>query len=604
MNIKNIAIIAHVDHGKTTLVDQLLTQSGTMKGQEDATLIMDSNDQEKERGITIYAKNTAIKYTYEWEEWTINIMDTPWHADFGSEVERVLKMVDSVLILVDAYEGPMPQTKFVLKKALEHGLRPIVVINKIDKPSARPDRVLDEMFDLFIALWASDEQADFPVIYASARDGYAFEELEDQAKAEQGKDITPLLDFVMTHVPTAQDNSDKPLRLQVVNLAYDNFVWRLGIWRITDGTIKAWQQVVVYANDGTPRKWKVSKVYTTLGVSRQEVKEAGCGDIVTIAGISDIFVGETIWVEWVEPLEPITVDAPTLSMEFLVNNSPFAWREWKYVTSRNIVERLEKEMETNVWLHVEVHDGWNRSTVSWRWELHLSVLIETMRREWFELQVSAPVVLMKEENGQKMEPIEEVVINVADEHSWSIIQMLSDRKWQMQNMTSDWTTTTLEFHVPTRWLLWARAHFILLTKGEWIMYSSFKHYAPYMWVIEKRKNWSMISMANGQAMTFSIWNLQDRGRIFVPPQTQLYEWMIVWEAAKPWDLTVNLTKNKKLTNVRTWWRADDNMLLTPIVPLTLEDALSYIGSDEYVEITPESIRLRKIHLKEGDRKRA
>ncbi len=602
MNIKNIAIIAHVDHGKTTLVDQLLTQSGTMKGQEDATLIMDSNDQEKERWITIYAKNTSVKYTYEGEEWTINIMDTPWHADFGSEVERVLKMVDSVLILVDAYEGPMPQTKFVLKKALEHGLRPIVVINKIDKPSARPDWVLDEMFDLFIALWANDEQADFPVIYASARDGYAFEELEQQEQAEKGKDITPLLDFVMTHVPTAEDNSDKPLRLQVVNLAYDNFVGRLGIGRITDGTVKAGQQVVVYANDGTPRKWKVNKVYTTLWVSRQEVKEAWCGDIVTIAGIPDIFVGETIWVEWIEPLEPITVDAPTLSMEFLVNNSPFAGREGKFVTSRNIVDRLEKEMETNVWLHVEVHDGWNRSTVSWRGELHISVLIETMRREGFELQVSAPVVLMKEEWGKKMEPIEEVVISVADEHSGSVIQMLSDRKGMMQNMNSDGTTTTLEFHVPTRWLLWARAHFILLTKGEWIMYSSFKHYAPYLWVIEKRKNGSLISMANGPAMTFSIWKLQDRGRIFVEPATQLYEGMIIGESAKPGDLTINLTKNKKLSNVRTW-KADENMLLTPIVPLTLEDALSYIWPDEYVEITPKTIRVRKIHLKEGERKR-
>ena len=602
MNIKNIAIIAHVDHGKTTLVDQLLTQSGTMKGQEDATLIMDSNDQEKERGITIYAKNTAIKYTYEGAEWTINIMDTPWHADFWSEVERVLKMVDSVLILVDAYEGPMPQTKFVLKKALEHGLRPIVVINKIDKPSARPDWVLDEMFDLFIALGATDEQTDFPVIYASARDGYAFEELEDQVKAEASKDITPLLDFVMTHVPTAEDNSDKPLRLQIVNLAYDNFVGRLGIWRITDGTIKAGQQVVVYANDGTPRKGKISKLYTTLGVSRQEVSEAGCGDIVTIAGISDIFVGETVWVDGITPLEPITVDEPTLSMEFLVNNSPFAGREGKFVTSRNIVERLEKEMETNVGLQVDVHDGWNRSTVSGRGELHISVLIETMRREGFELQVSAPVVLMKEVDGKKMEPVEEVVINVADEHSGSIIQMLSDRKGMMQNMVSDGTTTTLEFHVPTRGLLWARAQFILLTKGEGIMYSSFDHYAPYMWVIEKRKNGSMISMANGEAMKFSIWKLQERGRIFVEPQTKLYEGMIIWESAKPGDLTINLTKNKKLSNVRTG-KADENMLITPIVPLTLEDALSYIWDDEYVEITPESIRLRKIHLKEGDRKR-
>ncbi len=597
MAIKNIAIIAHVDHGKTTLVDQILTQSGTMKQAEDQTLIMDSNDQEKERGITIYAKNTAIKY----KDTTINIMDTPWHADFGSEVERVLKMVDSVLLLVDAYEGPMPQTKFVLKKSLEHWLRPIVVINKIDKPSARPDRVVDQVFDLFIQLGATDEQADFPIIYASARDWYAFLDLADQEKAAAAQDITPLIEKVMEVVPDAPNNNDAPLRLQIVNLSYDRFVGRLGIGRITDGTISQWQQVVVYANDGSTRKGKVAKVYTTLGVSRQETQTGECGDIVTIAGIPDIFVGETIGVEGIEPLTPIKVDEPTLTMDFLVNNSPFAGREGKFVTSRNIVDRLMKEIETNVWLAVEVHDGWNRCTVSGRGELHISVLIETMRREGFEIQVSAPQVLLKMDGDKKLEPIENVVINVADELSGSIIQMLNERKWMMQNMISENGVTTLEFHVPTRWLLWIRAQFILMTKGEWIMYSSFDHYAPYLGEIAKRVNGSMISMANGGAMKFSIWKLQDRGRIFVPPQTELYEWMIVWESAKPGDLTINLTKNKHLSNVRTG-KADDNMLLTPITELTLEDALSYIWPDEYVEVTPQSIRLRKIHLRESDRK--
>lgn len=597
MAIKNIAIIAHVDHGKTTLVDQLLTQSGTMKFNDDATLIMDSNDQERERGITIYAKNTALIY----KDTTINIIDTPGHADFGSEVERVLKMVDSVLLLVDAYEGPMPQTKFVLKKSLEHGIKPIVVINKIDKPTARPDRVVDQVFDLFIQLGATDEQADFPIIYASARDGYAFLDLADQEKATAAKDITPLLDFVMKNVPNAPNNSDAPLRLQIVNLAYDNFVGRLGIGRITDGTVKQGQQVVVYNNEGEPRKGKVGKVYTTLGTARVETQEWLCGDVVTIAGITDIYVGETIGVEWITPLAPIQVDAPTLSMEFLVNNSPFAGKEGKYVTSRQIVDRLTKEIETNVGLEIAIHDGGNRCTVSGRGELHISVLIETMRREWFELQVSSPQVLMKEIDGKKQEPVEQVVINVEDALSGTIINMLNERKGMMQNMISEGWVTTLEFYVPTRWLLGIRAQFILLTKGEGIMYSSFDHYAPYMGEIPKRVNGSMISMANGGAMKFSIWKLQERGRIFVEPQTALYEGMIVGESAKPGDLTINLTKNKHLTNVRTG-KADDNMLITPIVPLSLEDALAYIGPDEYVEVTPESIRIRKIHLREGDRK--
>lgn len=598
MSIRNIAIIAHVDHGKTTLVDALLTQSGTMKQMEDNSLIMDNNDQEKERWITIYSKNTSVIYNDN----TINIIDTPGHADFGSEVERVLRMVDSVLLVVDAYEWPMPQTKFVLKKSLELGLKPIVVINKIDKPTARPDWVLDELFDLFITLWATDEQADFPVIYASARNGYAFANLDDAEKAQSEWNITPIFDLILDKVPEAPNHSEKPFRMQVVNLAYDEFIWRLGVWRIYEWIVKAWQEIVIFDNEGNKRKWKISKLFTTLGLSRVESSEAKCGDIVTIAGISDIFVWETVWVDGAEPFEPIKVDAPTLTMDFLVNDSPFAGREWKLVTSRNIRERLTKELETNVGLEIDFLEWGNRFSVSGRWELHLSVLIENMRREWFELQVSAPKVIFKETNWTKEEPIENVVINVEDGLSGTVIEMLSNRKGQMTNMNSHNWLTTLEFEVPTRWLLWFRWDFVLMTKWEWIMYSSFSHYEAYKWDIPKRNVGWMISQENWKSMKYSMFKLQERGRFFIQPATEVYEWMIVWESAKPWDLVVNVTKNKQQTSVRTGWK-DENMILNPIRPLSLEDALSYIWPDEYVEVTPENIRLRKIHLKESDRKR-
>jgi GTP-binding protein len=443
---KNVAIIAHVDHGKTSLVDTLLTASGTMKSLDGAELIMDSNDQEKERGITIYAKNTSVQR----QDTIINIVDTPGHADFGSEVERVLGMVDSVLLVVDAYEGPMPQTKFVLKKSLEKGLRPIVVINKIDKSTARPDWVIDELFDLFIQLGASDEQADFSIIYTSARDGYSFLDMKEFADAQENGNMEPLLNFIMEHVDDAPHHPNEPFRMQVVNLDYDNFVGRLGVGRIAEGTVKAGQEVIVHKADGASRKAKVNKIYRTVGISKVEVKEGECGDIVIIAGIPDIFVGDTIGVEGTKPYPAIHIDEPTLTMDFLVNNSPFAGREGKYVTSRNIVARLEKELETNVGLQVEIHDGGNRCSVAGRGELHLSVLIETMRREGFEIQVSAPQVLMREENGQTMEPVELVVVNVADGLSGSVIQMLSDKKGLMQNMLSENGITTLEFHVPTR----------------------------------------------------------------------------------------------------------------------------------------------------------
>ena len=597
---KNLAIIAHVDHGKTSLVDQLLRASGTMEVAEGADLIMDSNDQEKERGITIYAKNTSVI----WNETVFNIIDTPGHADFWSEVERVLHIVDSVLLVVDAYEGPMPQTKFVLKKALKQGLHPIVVINKIDKPTARPDRVEDQLFDLFVQLGATDEQTDFPVIYTSARDGYAFLNLDDLATAQANPTMEPLLDFIMEKVPNAPHEPEKPFRMQVVNLAYDNFVGRLGIGRIAEGTVSTNSEVVVYKTDGTIKKAKITKIYRTLGVSRIEVQEGRCGDVVIIAGIADIYVGDTIGQEGTTPYDPIHIDEPTLSMDFLVNNSPFAGREGSLVTSRNIVDRLEKELETNVGMKVDIHEWGNRCTVSGRGELHLSVLIETMRREGFELQVSSPqVIYRKTENGKREEPIEAVSITVADDLSGWVIDMLAQRKGMMQNLMSENGLTTIEFEVPTRGLLGFRSDFTLMTKGEWLMSSSFSHYSDYLGDIPKRTNWSIVSGFNGKTMRFSIWKLQERGVIFVQPAQELYEGMIVWESAKPGDLVVNLTKNKNQSNMRTG-KNDENMTLAPIRTLSLEDALSYIGPDEYVEITPENIRIRKVYLTESARKQA
>lgn len=584
MAIRNIAIIAHVDHGKTTLVDELLKQSGTLKQIEWADLVMDSNDQERERGITIYAKNTSVRYNGE----TINIIDTPWHADFGSEVERVLRMVDSVVLVVDAYEGPMPQTKFVLKKSLELGLKPIVVLNKIDKPTARPQEVINMLFDLFILLGASDEQTDFPVIYASAKNGYAMKNLEDEKK-----DLTPLFDAILQHVPETPDYSDKPFRMQIANLAYDEYVGRLGIGRVYEGVAKVWQTVTILANDGTKRTGKIAKIYTTLGLQRIESTQAVCGDIITIAGIPTIFVGETVGVGEIEALPSISIDEPTLRMEFLVNDSPFAGKEGKYMTTRNLEERLTKELETNVWLRVDNEDG--RFVVSGRWELHLSVLIETIRREGRELQVWPPQVIFKEEGGKKLEPIEQLIVNVDDGLTGSIIENISNRKGMMISMKSENGLTSIEFEIPTRWLLGFRGEFILLTKGEGIMYSSFARYDEYRWDIAKRQVWSMISGNTGQAMMYSIFKLQDRGPIFVDPAQQIYEGMIVWEHLKWGDLSVNLTVNKQLTNVRNAGN-DEAMRISPIIHLTLEDALSYVWPDELIEITPKSVRLRKKYL--------
>lgn len=596
MSYRNIAIIAHVDHGKTTLVDALLKQSGTFSEHEDVgTCVMDSNDQEKERWITIYAKNTAVNY--KWEK--INIVDTPGHADFGSEVERVLRMVDSVVLVVDAYEGPMPQTKFVLKKALELGLRPLVVINKIDKPTARPNEVIDMLFDLFVQLNASNEQLDFPIVYAIAKQWIAIRDLWDDKK-----DISPLFEAIIEHVELAKNDTEATFRMQIANLGYDNFMGRLGIGRVYEWKVKTGQAVTVIGNDWVRRNAKIGKVFTTLWLQRVAVDTAEAGDIITISGIPDIYVWETISTDANALAMPaITIDEPTLKMEFLVNDSPFAGKEWKLVTSRNIRERLEKELEMNVGLKVDLDwsDG-NSFMVSGRWELHLSVLIETMRREWFELQVGCPQVIFKEEAGKKLEPIEQVIVIVPESNTGTVIEKLGKRKWIMKDMKTENGITSMEFEVPTRWLLGFRSMFIIDTKWEWIMYSSFSHFEEYKWSIEKRDVGSMISGFPWTAMAYSLWNLEERWPILIEPGTEIYEWMIIWEHLKWGDLTVNPTKNKQLTNIRASG-TDEAIRLTPIRKMTLEDALDYIKEDEYVEITPASIRLRKKWLTENDRKK-
>jgi GTP-binding protein len=599
MKYRNIAIIAHVDHGKTTLVDALLKQSGTFRENEAVgTTIMDSNDQERERGITIYAKNTAVMY----KDVKINIVDTPGHADFGSEVERVLRMVDSVCLVVDAYEGPMPQTKFVLKKALQLGLKPIVVINKIDKNTAQPEAVVDMLFDLFIQLEATDEQLDITdgrIVYAIAREGIAIRHMTDERK-----DITPLFDTILEQVAESANDVEKPFKMQIANLAYDNYVGRMGIGRVYEGKVKIGQSVTIVANDGTRRTGKISKVFTSLGLRKIEVEEGEAGDIITIAGIPDIYVGETVGSEAdVAAMPAITVDAPTLKMEFLVNDSPFAGKEGKFVTSRQIRERLEKEMEMNVGLSIDFEnsDG-NSYVVSGRGELHLSVLVETMRREGFELQVGCPQVIFHTINGKKQEPIENVVMWVPEDRSGTIFEMLGKRKGICKNMNTVNGITNMEFEVPTRGLLGFRSRFVIETKGEGIIYSSFSHYDEFKGAIEKRDVGSMIAGTPGQTMAYSLWKLEERGPILVEPGTEVYEGMIIGEHLKGGDLVVNATKNKQLTNMRASG-TDEAVRLTPIRQMTLEDCLDYIGDDEYVEVTPLNLRLRKKWLTETDRKK-
>jgi GTP-binding protein len=596
MSFRNIAIIAHVDHGKTTLVDALLKQGGAFEAHETVgELLMDSNDQERERGITIYAKNCSIRY----KDCTVNIVDTPGHADFGSEVERVLRTVDCVCLLVDAQEGPMPQTKFVLKKSLELGLKPIVIINKIDKPAARPMEVVNEVFDLFGVLKATDEQLDFPYVFAIAREGVAKRKLEDTSK-----DLTPLFDLIMEHVPEAEQRLDVPFRMQPCSLGYDNYVGRLAIGRVYEGKATVGQKVFIKKPDGAQRVGKITKVLVNRGMKKAEAPEAVAGDIVTIAGIPDIDVGETITTsETAEPLPAITIDPPTISMEFLVNNSPFAGKEGDLVTTRHIKERLEREKETNVGLKVEDIPGTDSYKVSGRGELHLSVLIEDMRREGFELQVSRPEVITRMVNGVKEEPIEQVIIDVPEVSAGTVIDMLARRKGEMVDMRTQDGHSRLEYKVPTRGLLGFRGDFIIETRGEGILTHSFIGYEPYKGDLPGRTRGSMISMITGKTVAFGLWGLQDRGQLFVVPGLDVYEGMVIGESAKNEDMTVNPIKEKKLTNMRASG-SDEAINLTPVIPMTLEQALEYIADDELVEITPKNIRLRKKFLKEHERKRS
>lgn len=595
--IFNIAIIAHVDHGKTTLVDALLKADVNRDTHAKlAERAMDSNDQERERGITIYAKNAAIEY----KGVKVNIVDTPGHADFGSEVERVLQTVDATVLVVDAYEGPMPQTKFVLKKSLEQGKKVLVVVNKIDKPAARPEWVVDQVFDLFAKLGANDEQLDFPYMYSVARDGVAVRELTDEHK-----DITPLLDFVLENVTPAEQNVEAPFRMQPATLGYDNFLGRIAVGRVHEGTIKTNDSITIMTPTGEKRSGKISKIFTFCGMQKMPVDTATAGDIVALAGLSDIYVGETITNSAdSQPLPAITVDPPSLSMLFMVNDSPFAGREGKFVTSRQIKDRLEKELETNVGLKIDFDAGTGDEVkVMGRGEMHLAVLIETMRREGFELQVSQPEVVFQEVDGKIHEPIESVVINIPDEISGKIIELMSLRKGQMTNMKSERGITQLEFDIPARGLLGIRSTFIILTKGEGTMYSSFARYEAHVGKIEKRQVGSLISGETGTATGYSLWKLQERGPMFIPATTEVYEGMIIGEHNQGTDLTVNATKGKQLTNVRSSGN-DEAVKLTPPLLVTLEKALEYIKEDEYVEVTPENIRLRKKWLKENERKRS
>lgn len=597
MNLYNIAIVAHVDHGKTTLVDALLKASDSFdarKGLEERA--MDSFDQEKERGITIYAKNASITYKGS----KINIVDTPGHADFGSEVERVLRTVDAVVLVVDAYEGPMPQTKFVLRKSLELGHRVLVVVNKIDKPTARPDKVIDLTFDLFAQLGATPEQLDFPYMYAIAREGIAVEKLNDP----RDKGITPLLDFIVKHVKPAQGDPSAPFRMQPATLAYDNFLGRLAVGRVYEGTMTANQAVTVLAEGKEPRTGRITKAFTFQGMNRVEVESISAGDIVAVAGLPDIYVGETITTDAsAEPLPAIKVDPPSLAMEFMVNDSPFAGREGKFVTSRHIRDRLEREMETNVGLKIEFLPGNDAVKVYGRGEMHLAVLIETMRREGYELQVSQPEVVMQDINGVKHEPVELAVINVPDEMAGAVIQALGQRKGVMADMKAENGNTMLQFTVPTRGLLGFRGTFLLMTRGEGTLYHAFDHLEPYMGEIPRRSVGSLIVGESGVAMAYSLWKLQERGPLFIEPQTEVYEGMVMGEHNQGTDLVVNPIKNKKLTNVRASG-TDEALTLTPITPMSLEKAIEYIGPDEYVEITPTKVRLRKKFLTDNERRKA
>ena len=585
--LRNVAIIAHVDHGKTTLVDKLLQQSGTLDRKNMGTeRIMDSDDQEKERGITILAKNTAIS----WNDHRINIIDTPGHADFGGEVERVLSMVDSVLLLVDAVDGPMPQTRFVTQKAFDQGLNPILVINKIDRPGARPDWVLDQVFDLFDRLGGNDEQLDFPVVYASALNGVAG--LDEDAMAE---DMSPLLDLILDKVNPPEVNDEGALQMQISALDYNSYVGVIGIGRITRGKIKPNEQVVVVGSDASERKGKVLQVMGYNGLERVEVEEAQAGDIICITGIDKLNISDTLCSpDMIEALPPLSVDEPTVSMTFQVNNSPFAGREGKYISSRNLKERLEQELIHNVALRVEQGDSPDKFKVSGRGELHLSVLIENMRREDYELGVSKPEVIQKEVNGEVHEPFEQIVIDIEDQHQGSIMEEMGQRKADLQNMEPDGKgRIKLEFLAPSRGMIGFRSSFLTMTSGTGIMTSVFDHYGKAKdGELAKRQNGVLVSMAAGKTLAYSLFNLQERGRMFVGHGKDIYIGQIVGLHSRDNDLPVNPTKAKQLTNIRAAG-TDENLILTPHIEHTLEQALEFVEDDELVEVTPASIRLRK-----------
>ena len=597
-NLRNIAIIAHVDHGKTTLVDKLLSQSGTLDRKDvGSERLMDSNDQEKERGITILAKNTAIN----WNNYRINIVDTPGHADFGGEVERVLSMVDSVLLLVDAVDGPMPQTRFVTSKAFEQGLRPIVVINKVDRPGARPDWVMDQVFDLFDNLGATDEQLDFPVIYASALNGIAGLDVDDMAE-----DMTPLYEMIVKDVPAPKVNVDGPFQMQVSALAYDSYVGVIGVGRITRGKLKPGQQVIVKSADGKERRGKVLNVKGYLGLEQIETQLAGAGDIVCINGIDGLSISDTLCdPEHIEALPALSVDEPTVSMTFIVNDSPFAGLEGKYVTTRNIKDRLEQELIHNVALRVTPGDTPDKFIVSGRGELHLSVLIETMRREGFEMGVSRPEVVQRIIDGKVHEPFEQVVIDVEEQHQGSVMEELGMRKAELTNMEPDGKgRVRLEFSMPSRGLIGFRGAFLTLTSGSGIMTSIFDKYAlAKEGEAHSRKNGALISMVKGKTAAYALFNIQARGRLFLGHAIDVYEGQIVGIHSRGNDLVVNPIKGKQLTNVRASG-TDEALTLVPPIKHTLEQALEFIEDDELVEVTPVSIRLRKKRLTENERKRA
>ncbi|GAA7297114.1 translational GTPase TypA [Helicobacter pylori] len=595
-NIRNIAVIAHVDHGKTTLVDGLLSQSGTFSEREKVDeRVMDSNDLERERGITILSKNTAIYY----KDTKINIIDTPGHADFGGEVERVLKMVDGVLLLVDAQEGVMPQTKFVVKKALSFGICPIVVVNKIDKPAAEPDRVVDEVFDLFVAMGASDKQLDFPVVYAAARDGYAMKSLDDGKK-----NLEPLFETILEHVPSPSGSVDEPLQMQIFTLDYDNYVGKIGIARVFNGSVKKNESVLLMKSDGSKENGRITKLIGFLGLARTEIENAYAGDIVAIAGFNAMDVGDSV-VDPANPmpLDPMHLEEPTMSVYFAVNDSPLAGLEGKHVTANKLKDRLLKEMQTNIAMKCE-EMGEGKFKVSGRGELQITILAENLRREGFEFSISRPEVIIKEENGVKCEPFEHLVIDTPQDFSGAIIERLGKRKAEMKAMNpmSD-GYTRLEFEIPARGLIGYRSEFLTDTKGEGVMNHSFLEFRPFSGSVESRKNGALISMENGEATAFSLFNIQERGTLFINPQTKVYVGMVIGEHSRDNDLDVNPIKSKHLTNMRASG-SDDAIKLTPPRTMVLERALEWIEEDEILEVTPLNLRIRKKILDPNMRKRA